>query len=577
MCTETKMIKVSDAIVEYLIALGITNVFGYPGGMIVHLMDSFNKYNKQISFRMSYHEQGAAFEACAYSQVSRKPGIVLATSGPGATNLVTGIANAYFDSIPLICITGQVNVDESSRGYQIRQRGFQETNVVDLVKPIVKASFYVSSPQECLLFLKKAYHIAISGRKGPVLLDIPMNVQRSMIELSSFSMLIQNLGNVENVGLTTNINVNELLNSSRRPVIILGNGIKQSSKYEQNVVEELTKKKVPFVLTLPAVDLMQSDKENNLGMIGAYGMRLANIAVNKSDLIISLGARLDIRQVGGIRNRFAPNAKIIRVDIDENELNYQIRDDEVDLRIDVIDFIRLLNKVDFDRVKWLNCCLNIKKILNENNIDKLATNDIVSILSRHINENSLITTDVGQNQMWIAQSFFFKGQKMLTSAGLGSMGYSLPAAIGAYYANPNINVVSFNGDGGFQMNIQELGMVSRERLPIKIVIFNNEALGMIRCFQENYFDGHYFLTTKETGYANPHFEFIAKAYGLEYSYIEALDDNSNFSIFNDKIGRIIELGVKYPTYVYPKLKYAEANDNQIPYLPKDLLEKIRGL
>lgn len=569
------MIKVSDAIVKLLINQNITDVFGYPGGMVIHLMDSFKKYKESINFRLSYHEQGAAFEACSYAQTTGNFGVAFATSGPGATNLLTGIAQAYFDSIPVIFISGQVNTTESANGYNIRQRGFQETNIVDVAKPICKKVFYVDSAEKCIDILKNAIQIATSGRKGPVLIDLPMNIQRELIAEPSY--IIENKSGNQCFENDFAKIIEDELKKSKRPVILLGNGLKNSPYFSIDKIREFSKAKIPFVLSLPAIDLLPTQQGNNFGLIGAYGMRLANIIVNKADLVISLGARLDVRQVGGKRENFAPNAKIIRVDIDKNELNYHIRNNDINICCDAMNIISNMYIHDYQFDEWISICNQVKDIIIIQNIDCLPTNDIVNILSEHIQENSILTTDVGQNQIWVAQAFNFKKQRILTSSSLGSMGYSLPAAIGAYYGcQGKNNIISFNGDGGIQMNIQELGIIAREHLPIKVVIFNNEALGMIRAFQEIYFEG-YFMTTKQSGYTNPDFSSIAKAYNMKYYYLEKLDSNTDFSIFNDNSCSIIEIGVKYPTYVYPKLKFGEDNDNQLPYLDEMILDKIRKL
>ena len=570
----SSQIKVSDAIVEILISNGITDAFGYPGGMVIHLMDSFRKYENQIKFRLCYQEQGAAFEACSYALISHKTGIAIATSGPGATNLITGIAQAYFDSIPTIFITGQVNTNESSLGMPIRQRGFQETNIVEIVKPITKATFYVDDPKSIYEVFYKAFQIANEGRKGPVLIDLPMNISRAMIDRQQIESVFWDIEEPDNNALIT---IENELRKAKRPVFLIGNGIKNTFSYNIDKIRKKLNCFIPCVCSLPAVDVLPTYQKNNFGMIGAYGNRTANIIVNKADLVVSFGARLDVRQVGGKRENFAPKAKVIRIDIDENELSYKIRQNEIGLKSDAYSLLLGLNLSSFDFRDWFDKCSLIKNIVLKENLDCLPTNDIVSIIGKHIDKNAILTTDVGQNQIWVAQSFPFDSQTVLTSSSLGSMGYSLPAAIGAYYGSQGKkNVISFNGDGGIQMNMQELGVIAREKLPIKIVIFNNEALGMIRVFQEIYFDD-YFLTTKKSGFSNPKFDKLAEAYGIDYCCLNNINEQSDLSVFNDDKSRIIEILIKYPTYVYPKLKFGESNDNQLPYISSTILEKIRSL
>jgi acetolactate synthase-1/2/3 large subunit len=570
--------KTTDYIVEYLINKGVTDVFGYPGGMVTHLMESFRTRETDIKAHVCYHEQAAAFEACGYAQTSGKIGVAFATSGPGATNLITGICNAYFDSIPVIFITGQVNTFESKNGLNVRQRGFQETNIVEMVKSVTKFSKYITSQKDLVESLDAAYNIAMSGRKGPVLLDIPMNIQRSDLKdelnFSSKEYCVQK-NDEESISKKTN-EIISLLYKAKRPVIILGSGIKQSN-CRTEALEFCQTTGFPVVTSMTAIDLV-ADSNNYYGFIGAYGNRTANFIVAKSDLIISFGARLDIRQVGGVRDTFAPNAKIIRVDIDEGEIEYQIRSDELDVIADVCVMLKNLCKSGLPKVdqKWINICNKIQTKLD--GIDDLLPNKMVKNLSKYIPDNFVLTTDVGQNQVWIAQSFCVKKkQSILFSGGHGAMGYSLPAAIGAYYGTKR-PVISFNGDGGIQMNIQELEFINREKLPITIVVFNNNALGMIRHFQEMYFECHYTETVSGNGYAVPSFEKIAYAYDLEYCKISKIEDiRIGLSNINFEKPRIIEVCIDENTYVYPKLRYGEPNQDQEPLISRDLYEELMGL
>ena len=304
--------KASDYIVEYLISKGIRHVFGYPGGMVTHLMDSLSKYSNDINTHVTYHEQGAAFAACGYAQASNSVGVAYASSGPGATNLITGICNAYFDSTPVLFITGQVNTFESKDGFSIRQRGFQETDIVSMVKPVTKFAAKITDENDLRWYMDRAFAEATSGRKGPVLLDIPMNIFRAEI----------NPKNLNSYNNDSNINVPNLsilqqeLSKSNKPVLVIGNGVKIAGA-EKELIKFLKKANIPVVTTMLAVDTIGN---SGYGFIGAYGSRTANFIISKSDLVISLGARLDVRQVGAKRENFAPNSKIIRVDIDAGEL-----------------------------------------------------------------------------------------------------------------------------------------------------------------------------------------------------------------------------------------------------------------
>lgn len=565
---------VSDYIVEYLISKNITDIFGYPGGMVTYFMDSLSKRSDCIKAHLAYHEQGAAFAACGYAQVSGKIGVAYATSGPGATNLVTGICNAYFDSIPTLFITGQVNTFESKSDKNVRQRGFQETDIVSIAKPVTKYAVKIERADDIKYQLDYAFHIALSGRKGSVLLDIPMNIFKAEIDpvnLAGYTPPVENccFEYFEQLG--------KLLSQSKKPLILLGNGIKASCTADEiyKVVEKL---KIPVISTMIAVDIAAGYKYN-YGFIGAYGNRTANFIASKCDLLISVGARLDVRQVGAKRDNFAPKAKIIRVDIDPGELSYGVHEDEMHICTDIKDFVKELGKiVAGDHSEWINLCESIKDRLD--GIDDRHPNRIVKELGSLIPESAVITTDVGQNQVWVAQSLELKtGQRILFSGGHGAMGYSLPAAVGACMASSKRPTVCFSGDGGFQMNIQELMAVSSERLPIKIILLNNYALGMIRHFQEMYFDKNYTQTTLSGGYAVPDFGAIANAYGIEYICCESEEDIHSIDkmIFESDEPVFIEVKIKEDTYVFPKLEFGKPNQDQEPLLERKLYEEINNM
>lgn len=564
--------KVSDYIVEFFIKKEISDVFGYPGGMVTHLMNSFSKYEKQIHAHVCYHEQAASFEACAYAQASNKVGVAYATSGPGATNMVTGICNAYFDSIPVIFITGQVNTFESKNGYGVRQRGFQETDIISMVKDVTKYAAYVEDANKIGYYLEKAYQIATEGRKGPVVLDIPMNITRAEIDPDTIPTYEHK---VESNAADFSAIVDKI-QAAKRPCVVMGAGLKNlDAKTITRFAEHM---QLPVVTSMLAVDMLPHDHPLNYGFIGAYGARTANFVVAKSDLLLVLGSRLDVRQVGGKRENFAPNATIIRVDIDENELQYQIRPDEIDICADAASVMAFLEEncqTDSKKTaEWNEVCKTIRGELQYQDAKKY--NYFVEALSKQIPEHTVVTTDVGQNQVWVAQSYQAKvGQKLLFSGGHGAMGYSLPAAIGAYYGTGK-PVVSFNGDGGFQMNIQELEFIRREKLPIKIIVFNNYALGMIRHFQEMYFESNYAQTVNGHGYETPDFEKIALAYDIKYISYEKVEDVSD-KFMKAEGPVLVEVKLNEDTYVFPKLEFGKPNQDQEPLLDRALFERLMEL
>ena len=556
--------KASDYIVEYLLRQNITDVFGYPGGMVTHLMDSLSKF--PIKSHVTYHEQGAAFAACGYAQTTGKVGVAYATSGPGATNLITGICNAYFDSIPTLFITGQVNTFEYKGELGVRQRGFQETDIVSIVSPVTKYAVRITDATKLKWYLDYAFYIAQEGRRGPVLLDIPMDIFRADIDPQSMEGFEAPVYNRDN----SFDKLKEALSKASRPVILAGSGIKTSNAADK-FNEVIRKHDIPVVTTMLAVDTAK----DSYGFIGAYGTRTANFIVAKSDLVISLGARLDVRQTGAGRENFAPDAVIVRVEIDAGELSLRVHDDEIQIHADVNDVLDTLLEADTrDLTGWNEVCRKIREELKD--IDDRLPNKYVSRISELIPENSVITTDVGQNQVWVAQSFKVKdGQRIFFSGGHGAMGYSLPAAIGCALADGKA-VYSFQGDGGIQMNIQELQTIARENLPVKIILFNNSALGMIRHFQEMYFEDNYVQTVPSGGYTVPDFGAIAAAYKIPYRCIGKVEDIDD-SLFDAEGPQFVEVRITEPTYVYPKLEYGKPNQDQEPLLDRKRYSYIMEL
>lgn len=567
--------KCSDYIVNFLAEKEITDVFGYPGGMVTALMDSLSRC-QSIASHLMYHEQGASFAACGYAQASGKMAVAYATSGPGATNLITGICNAYFDSVPVLFLTGQVNSNECKDGLPVRQRGFQETDIVSMISPVTKYAVRVDRAEDLPYHLEMAYYLANHQRKGPVLLDIPMNVFRTDIEPKDLNHFTPPENDRQYNGDLSVIP--QLLSQAKRPVFLLGNGIK-ISHCEERFRKILKQYGVPVVTTMLAVDVLP-DPSLNYGFLGAYGSRIANFIVSKCDLLISIGARLDVRQVGANRSAFAPNAKLVRVDIDPGELEYGVKADEVRICADVSDVATVLSDTFRGTGKteyrpWIETCDRIRRTLD--GYDDRLPNLLTRELGKKLPKRSLLVTDVGQNQIWVAQSFPFKeGDQVLFSGGHGAMGYSLPAAIGAYYATGK-PTVSLNGDGGIQMNLQELMTIARDRLPIKVVVFNNHALGMIRHFQEMYYSKNYTQTTVGHGYADPDFKGIAQAYHMPYCSIETAEDFQNTDIFETEGAALIEIKLDEETYVYPKLEYGKPNQDQEPLLPRELYCKLMEL
>ena len=573
-------IKISDYIIEFLLSKNINKTFGYIGGAIAHIYHSIDKY-KEMEIINCIHEQGAGFAAEGYARITGKSGVAFATSGPGATNLITPIGSCYFDSVPTMFITGQVNTYEYKYDKPVRQIGFQETDIVSIIKPIVKYAVMVDKVEDIRYELEKAYYLSQEGRKGPVLVDIPMNIQRTEVDISSLKSFFDSneYFELENNKKEKN-NVDEVINllkESKRPIVLIGGGVRLSNANVEllNYVEKYS---IPVVYSLMGKDAISEDYKYNLGLIGSYGNRYGNLALANSDLILVLGSRLDTRQTGTSLDTFAREAKIIQVDVDKNELGSKIKID-IEINSDVKDFIATLNKyeINIDITEWLKKLKEYKNKFSstvgiDNNLK--IPNYVVSIISKYLQDED-ICVDVGQHQMWTAQSLNIKAtQRVLFSGGMGAMGFALPASIGACIGS-NKRTVVIAGDGGIQMNIQELEVINRRKLPIKIFVLNNKNLGMVRQFQELYFDKKYLGTIDD--YSVPNFVDITKAYGIKARKIDNISklEIELKDIFSSNEPELIniELPVEMTT-VEPKLIVNKPIEDMHPFISKDELSSL---
>ena len=573
-------IKISDYIIEFLLSKNINKTFGYIGGAIAHIYHSIDKY-KEMEIINCIHEQGAGFAAEGYARITGKSGVAFATSGPGATNLITPIGSCYFDSVPTMFITGQVNTYEYKYDKPVRQIGFQETDIVSIIKPIVKYAVMVDKVEDIRYELEKAYYLSQEGRKGPVLVDIPMNIQRTEVDISSLKSFFDSNEYFElenNKKEKNNIaEVINLLKESKRPIVLIGGGVRLSNANVEllNYVEKYS---IPVVYSLMGKDAISEDYKYNLGLIGSYGNRYGNLALANSDLILVLGSRLDTRQTGTSLDTFAREAKIIQVDVDKNELGSKIKID-IEINSDVKDFIATLNKyeINIDTTEWLKKLKEYKNKFSstvgfDNNLK--IPNYVVSIISKYLQDED-ICVDVGQHQMWTAQSLNIKAtQRVLFSGGMGAMGFALPASIGACIGS-NKRTVVIAGDGGIQMNIQELEVINRRKLPIKIFVLNNKNLGMVRQFQELYFDKKYLGTIDD--YSVPNFVDITKAYGIKARKIDNISklEIELKDIFSSNEPELIniELPVEKTT-VEPKLIVNKPIEDMHPFISKDELSSL---
>ena len=550
-----KMIKGARILLECLSRLGINEIFGYPGGAVIPIYDELYSF-KEIKHYFARHEQGAVHEADGYARSTGKVGACLATSGPGATNLVTGIMTAHMDSIPLLVITGQVSSS------LLGKDAFQESDIVGITVPITKNNYLVQDIKDLPRILKEAYYIASTGRPGPVLVDIPRDIQLQEIPYDEFNKIYENHFSLEGYNpvyeghkgqIKTAI---KMIKDSKKPLIIAGAGILKAHAYEE-LKEFVEKTNIPVAMTLLGLGSFPGNHELALGMIGMHGTTYANYAANEADLIIAAGMRFDDR-VTGNPQKFVPNAKIIHIDIDPAEIGKnKLIDVPIvgDLKNVLTDLNEKAPKVSYD--EWLKQIKKWKKdyslIYRKTKDDILIPQEILSEIDKITKGNVIVATDVGQHQMWAAQYLTFNNPySILTSGGAGTMGFGLPAAIGAQVANPNKKVLAVVGDGGFQMTFQELMLIKEYNLPVKIFIINNSYLGMVRQWQELFHEKRY--SSVDLSY-NPDFIKIGEAYGIKSIQLKNKKDlKKNLKkILESDEAVLVECIVEKEENVYPMI------------------------
>lgn len=578
--------NISDFILDFLVSKGVKKVFLLTGGAIAFLVDSFHK-RKDISYICVQHEQAAAMMADAYSRIGPNFAATLTTSGPGATNLITGIACSFFDSIPNIHITGQVNTYEqrgSMKGTShSRQIGFQENDIVSISKPITKLSTQLTNAKNIKYLLEKLYYVSQEGRQGPVLLDIPMNFQKMEIstKLKSFKPKIKKQNN-SNFLIKLNKVIN-LLNNSKRPVLISGGGIRYSNSVSQ-LNQFIKLLKIPAVTTWSGIDTIASDNKHYISHIGVYGSRAANFAIQNSDVVLSLGSRLDTRITGGKPGTFARKAKIIMVDIDQGELSKRRGlKPYIEFKTDVNFFVeKIIKKISYNNIiyreqhkKWLKKCTDWKKIYPTVSKDFSTINSYVNPylfieeLSKHLNKGDIIIPDDGAHLTWFMQAFKVKlGQRIFSAFGFSPMGYALPACIGASIASNKKRVICIDGDGSLQINMQELQTIVNEKLPIKIFIMNNFGYGILKQFQDMWLGSRYEASDK--GVSVPKYKNIAGAYRIKYISIK--QDKLSKKVINKVLKKnepyICEVFLNPNQKIIPKLSFGSPIEDLSPLLPR---------
>ncbi|MEI3039240.1 MAG: biosynthetic-type acetolactate synthase large subunit [Victivallales bacterium] len=518
-------IKGAEITIKTLERLGVDTVFAYPGGAAIE----FHQALKDSSIRviLPRNEQGGAFAADGYARVTGKTGVCMATSGPGATNLLTGIADAYMDSIPMVIITGQVATSF------IGKNAFQETDIIGMTRPIVKHSYLVLAPEDIVPTIVNAFYLANSGRPGPVLIDIPKNIQQAKLPFVFNPEPTVQAYSIPGAPAKEQIDaIRDAIAKSERPCLYAGGGIIAADAAKE-LTEFAEKYDIPVVTTLMGVGSIPEDHPLSLKWLGMHGTYYANYAANECDLLLAFGARFDDRVTGSVEY-FAQDAKIVHVDIDQSEINKNVRAD-IGVVANIRDVLIELNKdpVRKERPVWKTAIRMWKKqhpLSYRKEAGVLKPQSVIETICRLTNGEAVIVPGVGQHQMWAAQFYTFKyPRQLLTSGGLGSMGFGLPAAMGAKLAVPEKTVINIDGDGSFQMNIQELGTVFAEDIPVKMVILNNQHLGMVAQWEDRFYGSRRGNTdlTMEGQRPYPDFVTIAKGYeipGREVWNEEELED-----------------------------------------------------
>ena len=573
--------KLSDYVAEFL-AKQTGHAFVGNGGCVVHILDSLQK-NDKITVVPAENEQGAAIAAEAYYRVSGKIGLSIATSGPGMINLMQGVACAYYDSIPVLYISGESPVSHLKGNRKVRQLGFQEMDVVDIVRPLTKYAVLLTDPERIKYELQKLYYMAFEGRPGPVLLDLPDDIQRADIKPQKLVSFVPEKKNVVLKQALINKTIN-FIKKAKRPVVVVGSGVKLANA-EEEMKAFLKKTKIPFATTWATIDVFKDSTPNLIGNFGVSANRAGNFALQNSDLIISFGSRLDTHETGSRPSQFAVNAKKIVIDIDRSELNKN-NGMIIDLKInsDVKVFLKNLNSAKIeacDLNQWRRKIRQWRKdfpvCLNKYYSQKTKVNPYVFMneLSKETRINDIIITDAGATLTWTMQAYKIrKPQSLFSAFNHSPMGYALPASIGAQYAAPKKNVICIIGDGGMQMNIQELETIVYNKLPIKIFLINNGGYGIIKQTQDTWLGSRYVASDPKSGLGFPDFGKIAAAYKMKVMQAD------NHKYLNRVIRRVLDYNgpvlcdvkLNSAEKIVPKLEFGRPLHDLSPLLPREQLK-----
>ncbi len=565
-----KKIKGSEILLRCLVAEGVDVMFGYPGGAIMPVYDALYSYADKLTHILVRHEQGAVHAAQGYARVSGKIGVALATSGPGATNLVTGLADALIDSTPVVCITGQVFA------HLLGTDAFQEIDVINTTLPVTKWNVQVTEAKDIADAVAKAFYIAKTGRQGPVLIDITKNAQNELIEEFEYEKCesIRTYKPKPTLQLSQVEAAAKLINSAKRPYILAGQGVLLSGATKE-LIEFSEKTGIPVASTLLGLGAFPQDHPNYVGYLGMHGNYSSNVNTNECDVLIGLGMRFDDRVTGNV-SKYAKQAKIIHIDIDKAEINKIIKT-EAFILADAKDALTALAaKCEANKhTEWIDSFHQLDKIEYEKVIQhefsptskELMMAEVIHRLSNKTNGEAIVVTDVGQHQMVTSRYYKFKNPRTnVTSGGAGTMGFALPAAMGAKLAIPHKQVVAVIGDGGYQMTIQELGTIMQYNIPVKILVLNNNFLGMVRQWQQLFHEKRYSFTEMQ----NPNFVKIAEAYNITAKKVEKREelDAALQEMLDSKTSYFLEVVVGKEDNVFPMVPAGAGVGEVILEIPK---------
>lgn len=584
--------KLSDYVIQFLAEKGVTHFFGMSGGAAIHLFDSIAK-NPATHYVCVQHEQSAAIGADGYARTTGKLGVAVTTSGPGATNLITGVCSSYYDSIPTLMLTGQVATHRLKGNLKVRQIGFQETDVISIYQTITKYAYQLQDPNTIRYHLEKAYYLAFEGRSGPVLLDIPDDLQRCDVDPNSMKGFFpEPISPHKNSTLSQSIKeLLEELAQAERPVLVLGAGLKTPPIPQKEILAFVETLNIPVLLTWGAIDLLPESHPLRVGPFGVYGPRVGNFAVQNSDFILCIGSRLSQNVTGGILKSFAREAKISMVDIDEAEMGkFDGRGIHIARRIhsSATNFLKKIMACDprsfhQDRHSWLEKISSWKKqfslptaLPKPEHLPCVDAYEFVEKLTAIASDHELIFVDTGGNLTWTCNGWKIKKHQQIHSAWNNTpMGYSLPAAIGASFGNRSTPTTCIIGDGGLMICLSELSTIVYHQLPIRIFLFNNHGHGIQKQTLETWLESRYEGVHPESGLAFPNFVSIAKAFDLPTITINNKDmmEQQLREIYESPAPIFVNVEINPDQKLYPVLKFGAALENQLPLLEASIIER----